>query len=774
MLASSSSCSFNSQRITPDRFARLQGFLRDFIAELPQSFYWESQTLDPDQRAQWGDCTIAIADGFQLLLLGRSPAEYERPQPLSEPHHFSLQYGVSAIEAYWQNLPSVEACQTALKQLRDRSLNPELMNQFSLLLIAAITTEPAPDAVQYPAVSVCQPLEQALHWQEEQDRLISQVSAQIRLSLDLTDILKTTIREIRQLLNADRAIVYQFKTDFSAPHTVESAPLYIPCQNYTIYEDRRDQSLPSVLDSTVQPGLVIEAREWEQWHLGETILVDSISLYETRSPDQYAFYQRMKVRSVCKIPILVKGKLWGLLVAHQCQRDHRWQNREQEILKHLAEHLSIAICQAQLYSQLQDQTQTLEHRVLERTQELYDALALAQAANASKGEFLATMSHELRTPLTCVIGMSSTLLRWAFGPLTERQREYIKAIHDSGEHLLELINDILDISQIEAGKTALQIRPFSLSRLATQTLNTLQEKARLAEIQLLLELQLNNRVDIFQADPKRLRQILINLLSNAVKFTEPQGTVCLRVWREDNQAIFQVIDTGIGIPEGEQARLFQKFQQLDTSIRRQYGGTGLGLALTKQLVELHGGHIQIESILGEGSTFTVWIPEQQTIEPVSSSPPPFEELPSGHILLIEEDDEAATTVCEMLTASGLKVIWLVDGSTALDQLDLLQPIAVLMAWPPPDQSCSLLLQHLREHQADPNPPVVVFLGETPTDPTLTDQARAILPKPLDPALLLTTLQRLGTSTKADRDRQISNSQLQQSLTDPSGDGVNAR
>nr|2J48_A Chain A, TWO-COMPONENT SENSOR KINASE [Synechococcus elongatus PCC 7942 = FACHB-805] len=115
---------------------------------------------------------------------------------------------------------------------------------------------------------------------------------------------------------------------------------------------------------------------------------------------------------------------------------------------------------------------------------------------------------------------------------------------------------------------------------------------------------------------------------------------------------------------------------------------------------------------------------------------------AGHILLLEEEDEAATVVCEMLTAAGFKVIWLVDGSTALDQLDLLQPIVILMAWPPPDQSCLLLLQHLREHQADPHPPLVLFLGEPPVDPLLTAQASAILSKPLDPQLLLTTLQGL--------------------------------
>ncbi|WP_208678066.1 circadian input-output histidine kinase CikA [Synechococcus elongatus] len=751
MLAPSSNCSLASQRLTPEGFAQLQAILQDFVATLPQGFYWDSRSLHAQQRAQVGDCAIAIAAGFQLLLLGRTSAEYNQAQSLSDPHHVSVQFGADSIHHYCQSVGLPVDYQPVLDQLSDLSLDPALVSQFSNLLITAIAVDHMLPAPQYPAVSVCQPLEQALHWQEEQDRLISQVSAQIRLSLDLSEILTTTIREIRQLLNADRTIIYQFKPECLDDGLDQTWPLYIPCQSYITYEDRRNDALLSVLDPAVQPGLLITTEEWQRFQRGETVLIDTVSFYQERLPEQYAFYERVQVRSVCKIPILVQGRIWGLLVAHQCHQDYRWQPRERDILQHLAEHLSIAIYQAQLYSQLQDQTQTLENRVLERTQELIDALALAQAANAAKGEFLATMSHELRTPLTCVIGMSSTLLRWAFGPLTERQREYIKAIHDSGEHLLELINDILDLSQIEAGKAALQVRPFSLSRLATQTLNTLQEKARLGDIHLLLDLQLNNRIDVFRADPKRLRQILINLLSNAVKFTEPQGMVSLRVWREGDRAVFQVSDTGIGIPESEQSHLFQKFQQLDTSIRRQYGGTGLGLALTKQLVELHGGHIQVESSVGQGSTFTVWIPEQ-SVPALIEAEPSLSHLPPGHVLLLENDEEAATVVCEMLTAAGLKVIWLVDGSTALDQLDLLQPIVILMAWPAPDETCVLLLQYLREHQADPHPPLVLFLGETPVDPALTEQVAAVLPKPLDPQLLLTKLQSLCATSLKEGDR----------------------
>lgn len=245
-----------------------------------------------------------------------------------------------------------------------------------------------------------------------------------------------------------------------------------------------------------------------------------------------------------------------------------------------------------------------------RDRALHDALVAAEAANRLKTEFLATVSHELLTPLTYVIGMSSTLLRWSFGELTQRQRDYLQTIHDSGEHLLEMINDILDLSQIEAGKAVLDITEFSLITIAESALNALQEKANTQRVNLKLDVQLNASRDMFSADIRRVQQILWNLLTNGIKFTPEDGEVILRLWVEDNTAVFQVEDTGIGIPEEQVSQLFEKFHQLDTPYHRRYGGTGLGLALTKQLIELHRGRIEVESSVGVGSIFTVWIPGQ--------------------------------------------------------------------------------------------------------------------------------------------------------------------
>ncbi|PSB15524.1 sensor histidine kinase [Phormidesmis priestleyi ULC007] len=284
-----------------------------------------------------------------------------------------------------------------------------------------------------------------------------------------------------------------------------------------------------------------------------------------------------------------------------------------------------------LHAQLQ-QTHRLEQQILDRTQDLRDTLVTAQAASRAKTEFLSTVSHELRTPLTIIIGLAATLLRCHLtqsddrGALTlQKQQEYLQTIQSRGEHLLALINDILDLSQAETGKAVLDIREFSLFQLAQQALESLQEKAELKKVKLRLDLSAGAEFlrsveqdggekglhrDRFQADPQRVTQILINLLSNAIKFTPEYGCVTLRVWVNEERAILRVEDTGIGIPEAEISLLFQKFQQLDASYHRKYEGTGLGLALTKQLVELHNGTIEVESKVGVGSHFTVHLPSQ--------------------------------------------------------------------------------------------------------------------------------------------------------------------
>ena len=259
-----------------------------------------------------------------------------------------------------------------------------------------------------------------------------------------------------------------------------------------------------------------------------------------------------------------------------------------------------------------DITELIETRqaLSERTEQLQDALTAARKASQAKSEFLTTMSHELRTPLTSVIGMSSALLNQLFGPLTTKQSEYLRIIHNSGTHLLQLINDILDLSKIEAGKASLLVSQFSLREAAEQSLALFYEKAQSQNLCLHAELDSLQNRDLFMGDERRVKQILLNLLSNAVKFTPSGGAIWLRMSYDGTIAKIEVEDTGIGIAEDKLHLVFEAFQQIDSALNRRHEGTGLGLALTRQLVEMHNGSIHLKSTVGAGTVFTVYLQTQ--------------------------------------------------------------------------------------------------------------------------------------------------------------------
>ncbi|MCW5592701.1 MAG: HAMP domain-containing histidine kinase, partial [Burkholderiales bacterium] len=228
-------------------------------------------------------------------------------------------------------------------------------------------------------------------------------------------------------------------------------------------------------------------------------------------------------------------------------------------------------------------------------------------ANRHKSEFLANMSHELRTPLNAIIGFSEALDARMFGELNDKQAEYIRDIHSSGRHLLSLINDILDLSKVEAGRMELQLSEFDATQALEAAMALVRERAARQGIRLALEPAPD--LGAIRADERRLKQILLNLLSNAVKFTPPGGCVTIRARRASGALEVSVSDTGVGIaPEDHQA-IFEEFRQVGGDATRKAEGTGLGLALTRRLVALHGGTIRVESEPGRGSTFTFTIPE---------------------------------------------------------------------------------------------------------------------------------------------------------------------
>jgi signal transduction histidine kinase len=243
---------------------------------------------------------------------------------------------------------------------------------------------------------------------------------------------------------------------------------------------------------------------------------------------------------------------------------------------------------------------------------LIEAKILAEHNNRIKSEFLANMSHELRTPLTAVIGFSDILQEGIAGELEEKQLGYVEHINNSGRHLLGIINDILDLSKIEAGKMELDCEDFYVSETIDETLKSMNLIARKKNIILNLTNNINN--EIIFADKVKFQQILYNLLSNAIKFTPEDGKVFINLEKADNGIQVSVTDTGIGISAERQEEIFSPFTQVDASSKRRYGGTGLGLALVKKFVEMHNGKVWLESEEGEGSTFTFTIEDQKKNE----------------------------------------------------------------------------------------------------------------------------------------------------------------
>ncbi|TAN44265.1 MAG: hypothetical protein EPN22_07200 [Nitrospirae bacterium] len=264
--------------------------------------------------------------------------------------------------------------------------------------------------------------------------------------------------------------------------------------------------------------------------------------------------------------------------------------------------------------QLREHADNLEQKVAARTSELEDAKHLAEAANRSKSDFLANMSHELRTPLNSIIGFSQALAEGMAGPISESQKEHLNDIKESGAHLLHLINEILDLSKIEAGKVVLEPSEFELRNVIERSLAMFREKAILHSIT--LNVGISPEVGLVTADERRIKQVVINLLSNAFKFTPDGGSItvsAIRSAREGDAQGFVMIsveDTGPGIRDEDKGRLFKAFEQLDPSLTKKHEGTGLGLAFSKKIVELHGGNIGVESRVGEGAKFYFTIPER--------------------------------------------------------------------------------------------------------------------------------------------------------------------
>jgi PAS domain S-box-containing protein len=329
----------------------------------------------------------------------------------------------------------------------------------------------------------------------------------------------------------------------------------------------------------------------------------AVRLSDVRQDPRY-FAMREDIRSELCVPLVVGGKVIGALNVETSKSD-AYDEEDERLLTALAGPAAVAIENARLYEQIREHAATLERRVAERTAELQVATEKAQAADRLKSAFLATMSHELRTPLNSIIGFTGIMLQGLAGPLNDEQTRQLRMVQSSARHLLALINDILDISKIEAGQLEVASESFNMRKsieTIVRAVTPLAEKKGLA-----LVAEVAPEVGQIVSDRRRVEQILINLVNNAVKFTE-QGEVHIVCEVSDAWLVTRVIDTGIGIRPEDMDKLFEPFRQIEHGLTRRHEGTGLGLSICKRLVEMLGGEIWAESEWGVGSTFTFTLP----------------------------------------------------------------------------------------------------------------------------------------------------------------------
>lgn len=405
------------------------------------------------------------------------------------------------------------------------------------------------------------------------------------------------------------------------------------------------------------------------------------------------------------------------------ERAQPWIGREGTILGYVGSCIDISERKLR-EAALQEERSQLSQKVEERTAELARANAELAKAARLKDDFLANVSHELRTPLTAILGLAEALLGEAQGPLTAKQHKALQTIEASGQHLLTLINELLDLARIEAGHMTIDAREgVSVEAVCEGSLRFIRQAAQKKGVS--LSCTIDRSVASLECDERRLKQVLINLLGNAVKFTPPEGAVGIEVVGDpsENVACITVWDTGIGIRKEDMTRLFQPFVQIDGSRTRQHGGTGLGLALSRRIVELHGGRVLAGSEPGKGSRFTVVLPWKSG-RPVAGSasppaaaptdsllPPPPRDVPgtiakASRILVVEDDPDLAGMLADHLESRGHQVLAARSGADAIDVAVNERPDVILMDIEMPETDGYEAMRRIRAHPGLETTPIL--------------------------------------------------------------------
>jgi len=548
---------------------------------------------------------------------------------------------------------------------------------------------------------------------------LEEVLRAVNSSLDLDTVLATIISRAVELSQADEGTIYEFD---------ETEEVFVPKSAFGMSAER------------------VEALRERKIRLGETHLgraaVERAAVYvEDVQQDPsvpHAARTLPGIHAVLAVPLLREDKVVGGLVIRR-RTEAGFAPTIPTLLQTFAGQAVVAIEHARLFQEL-----------AARGEEARRAHAAAEEASRTKSSFLANMSHELRTPLNAIIGLTELLCDNAARFGTEKALEPLRRVLRAGRHLLSLINDILDLSKIEAGKMDLTLESVSIGPVVEEVLGTARPLAE--QNKNALELDCPEGIGSVHADNMRLRQVLLNLLSNACKFTKG-GTVRLRIASAEEAGQhwvdFAVSDTGIGMTEEQLGRLFQEFTQADTSTTRQFGGTGLGLAISRRLCRLMGGDIMVTSAPGEDSTFTVRLPTVAAPPPLpvaetspAATSPAANQDGRGTILVIDDDATARELIATYLTGEGFAVETAASGVDGLKKVRERRPAAVTLDIMMPDVGGWTVLAAMKGDPALADIPVVIVTIVDEQRRGIALGAARYLTKPIDRERLIEIMSQL--------------------------------
>jgi signal transduction histidine kinase/DNA-binding response OmpR family regulator len=504
---------------------------------------------------------------------------------------------------------------------------------------------------------------------------LAEVGQAVGSTLDLQTVLETIVTNAVQLSRSDAGTIYEFD---------KSGQVFVPRANYGVSEE-----------------MVAALRE-SHIKIGDTVVGQAAAARApVQIPDLAAepgyrlrFVQEAGYRALLAVPLLREDRVIGALVVRRTTPGE-FPRSVTDLLQTFATQSSLAIQNARLFEEIQEQGREL------------------QLASRHKSQFLANMSHELRTPMNAIIGVSEMLLEDARDLQRDDQIEPLERILRAGRHLLALINDILDLSKIEAGKIDLHLETFGIASLVEDVITTIRPLAEKNGNRLTVECPPD--IGTMRADPTRVRQALLNLTSNAAKFTEHGAITVSAMRRRQDDAdwlTLAVTDTGIGMTPEQTAKLFQDFTQADASTTRKYGGTGLGLAISRRFCRLMGGDIAVKSALGQGSTFTISLPVAGELAGAEETRPamtPRRVAADGlPLVLVVDDDATVREVMErFLVKEGFSVVTAAGGIEALARARELAPTALTLDIMMPDLDGWTVLAALKGDPALADIPVIV-------------------------------------------------------------------